>query len=212
MKVFIDVGSHDGETLNEVLDKKYNFDKIYCIEPSKESISKLKKFKDNRIKIFPVAFGNENKKSKLFSSGDLSASIYSNNSNSKFEEINIIKTSEWFDLEIKEGDINKNYPKKVIFESKDEEKNVKLSATHNGYLKNYNKICKRKLYIDKKTNFFSGEDSIISAKSNIEKNVFHIRFHLMPDISTTVTENKKNIILRTKKKIIYGFLNLIMKL
>lgn len=105
MKVFIDVGSHDGETLNEVLDKKYNFDKIYCIEPSKESISNLKQFRDNRIKIIPVAFGNENKKSKFFSSGDLSASIYSNNLNSKFEEIDIIKTSDWFDLEINEGDI-----------------------------------------------------------------------------------------------------------
>mgnify|MGYP001194177496 FL=1 len=39
----------------------------------------------------------------------------------------------------------------------------------------------------------------------IKKNVFHIRFHLMPEISTTITENKKNVILKTKKNNIWMF-------
>jgi uncharacterized heparinase superfamily protein len=50
-----------------------------------------------------------------------------------------------------------------------------------------------------------GEDIIISTKSIIEKNVYHIRFHLMPEISTTITKNKKNIILKTKKNNIWMF-------
>ena len=50
-----------------------------------------------------------------------------------------------------------------------------------------------------------GEDTIISTKSIIEKNVYHIRFHLMPEISTTLTENKKNIIIKTKKNNMWIF-------
>ena len=101
--------------------------------------------------------------------------------------------------------INKTFPKEVIFETRDEEETVILSGTHNGYLKNYKKICKRELFINKKRNLFKGEDTIISSKTTIEKTVYHIRFHLMPEISTTVTENKKNIIIRTKKNNIWMF-------
>jgi len=107
--------------------------------------------------------------------------------------------------EIKDGGINKTFPKEVIFDSKDEEGGVILKGTHNGYLKNYRKICKRELYIDRKKSLFRGEDTIISAKSNIEKTLYHIRFHLMPEISTTITENKKNIIIKTKKNNIWIF-------
>ena len=80
-----------------------------------------------------------------------------------------------------------------------------LSGTHNGYLTNYKKICKRTLFINKKKELLRGEDTIISTKSIIEKNVYHIRFHLMPEISTTITENKKNIIIKTKKNNIWMF-------
>tara|TARA_X000000368_G_scaffold414597_1_gene404768 strand:- start:1257 stop:2837 length:1581 start_codon:yes stop_codon:yes gene_type:complete len=107
--------------------------------------------------------------------------------------------------EIKEREINKTFPKEVFYETKDEEETKILSGTHNGYLLNYKKICKRKIIISKKNNFFIGEDTIISSKSNIDKNVFHIRFHLMPEISTTVTENKKNVIIKTKKNSIWMF-------
>ncbi len=107
--------------------------------------------------------------------------------------------------EIKEGSVNKNFPKEVVFDSKDEKDNIILTGTHNGYLKNYRKVCKRELFINKKRNLIKGEDTIISAKSNIEKTVYHIRFHLMPEISTTITKNKKNIIIKTKKNNIWMF-------
>lgn len=32
-KIFLDVGGHFGQTLNEVLSGKYDFDKVYCFEP-----------------------------------------------------------------------------------------------------------------------------------------------------------------------------------
>jgi len=107
--------------------------------------------------------------------------------------------------EVKENGLSTNYIKKVNFESKKDENLLILSGTHNGYLTKYKKICKRILFINRKKELLSGEDTIISTKSIIEKNVYHIRFHLMPEISTTLTENKKNIIIKTKKNNIWIF-------
>ena len=107
--------------------------------------------------------------------------------------------------EVKDTGLNTDYAKKVNFESRDDEGLLILSGTHNGYLTKYKKICKRTLFINKKTELLRGEDTIISTKSIIEKNVYHIRFHLMPEASTTLTENKKNIIIRTKKNNIWMF-------
>ena len=107
--------------------------------------------------------------------------------------------------EIKENGFNTAFIKKVNFDMKDDEDEAILSGTHNGYLTNYQKICKRVLFISKKKELIRGEDTIISTKSIIEKNVYHIRFHLMPEISTTLTENKKNIIIKTKNNIIWMF-------
>jgi uncharacterized heparinase superfamily protein len=107
--------------------------------------------------------------------------------------------------EIKENDFHRNFVKKVNFETKDDEKLQTLSGTHNGYIKNFKKICKRTLFVSKKEDLLRGEDTIISTKPIIKKNVYHLRFHLMPDISTTMTENKKNIIIKTKKNNIWMF-------
>ena len=107
--------------------------------------------------------------------------------------------------EIKESGFNKDFVKNVNFETKDDDNSLLLSGTHNGYLTNYKKICKRNLLISKKRDYIKGEDTIISTKSSVKKNVYHIRFHLMPEISTSITENKKNIIIKTKKNNIWMF-------
>ena len=107
--------------------------------------------------------------------------------------------------EIKENDSNKLFPKEVFFESKDEDDKLIMSGTHNGYFNKYKKICKRQLVINKNKNLFKGEDIIISTKSKLEKTIFHIRFHLMPGISTTITENKKSVIMKTSKNNIWMF-------
>ena len=107
--------------------------------------------------------------------------------------------------EVKDTGVNTDYLKNVNFEEKNEKNLLILSGTHNGYLTNYKKICKRTLFISKKKELLRGEDTIISTKSIIEKNVYHVRFHLMPEVSTTLTENKKNIIIKTKKNNIWMF-------
>ena len=51
-----------------------------------------------------------------------------------------------------------------------------------------------------------GEDSIISSTSKNKEIIFHIRFHILPNIMLTQTNSKRNIILKTKI-IKYGYLN-----
>ena len=42
MKIFLDIGSHVGQTLLEVTKEKYAFDKIVCFEPSRVCLKELK--------------------------------------------------------------------------------------------------------------------------------------------------------------------------
>ena len=61
MKIFIDIGSHVGETLVEAAKEKYAFDKIVCFEPSMFCMDDLKKFSDTEIIVENLALGSENK-------------------------------------------------------------------------------------------------------------------------------------------------------
>ena len=107
--------------------------------------------------------------------------------------------------EIKAGNPHIKYPQKVSFQKNDFEKIIDFEGSHNGYLRKFKKIIKRKIIIEKNEDKIHGEDSIISLKSTNSKTVYHIRFHLMPDITTNITTNKKNIILKTKKNKIWMF-------
>ena len=46
MRIFLDIGAHTGETLNEVLKEKYAFDRVICFEPSNICMPSLKKYAD----------------------------------------------------------------------------------------------------------------------------------------------------------------------
>ena len=81
-----------------------------------------------------------------------------------------------------------------------------MQGSHNGYLKRFNKIIKRKLIIDAEKSFLSGEDSIISTKNISKKIFYHIRFHLMPGITHNLTNNKKILYLKLLL-VICGYLN-----
>ncbi len=107
--------------------------------------------------------------------------------------------------EIREGNPHKKFPQSVVFrkETKDEEEI--LEGSHNGYLKKFNKIIKRKLIIFKNKNKLIGEDNLISYKDFNNRLIYHIRFHINEEITFNFTNNKKNIILRTKLNNIWLF-------
>ena len=96
---------------------------------------------------------------------------------------------------------NKSYkraPKNISLNSFEDDENLIWESSHDGYLKNFHKIIKRKLTISKKTNSILGKDEIISTKANSKKNNYSIRFHLMPDCNCLITNNKKSVLIKTK--------------
>tara|TARA_B100001287_G_C22681840_1_gene530906 strand:+ start:933 stop:2462 length:1530 start_codon:yes stop_codon:yes gene_type:complete len=100
--------------------------------------------------------------------------------------------------EIKENNPHLKYPQSVKFNSIYENEQSIFEGSHNGYIKKFNKIIKRRILINQNMNKIEGEDSIISVSNTEKRIIYHIRFHLMDSISFNLTNNKKNIILRSK--------------
>ncbi len=107
--------------------------------------------------------------------------------------------------EIKEGNPHIKFPQSVVFRKETDHKEEIFEGSHNGYMKKFNKIIKRKLTIYKNKNRINGEDTIISYKEITERLIFHIRFHLAEEMVFNFTNNKKNIILKTKNENIWLF-------
>ena len=107
--------------------------------------------------------------------------------------------------EIKEDNPHIKFPQSVVFRKEANEQEEIFEGSHNGYLKKFSKIIKRRLVIHRNKNKFNGEDSFISYKDIGSRLIYHIRFHLGNDIVLNFTNNKKNIILKTKKNNIWLF-------
>ena len=91
----------------------------------------------------------------------------------------------------------------MVFRKETNKQQEIFEGSHNGYLKRFNKIIKRKLVISKNENKLEGEDSFISYKEISNRLIYHIRFHLAHEMNLNFTNNKKNIILKTKMKNIW---------
>ena len=98
--------------------------------------------------------------------------------------------------EIKENNVHIKYPQNVSLTYEDLKDKFLIEGSHNGYQKKFDKIIKRKISIDKNSDKIIGEDNIINSKNKNNKIIYHIRFHLMPNISYNITNGKKNIILK----------------
>jgi FkbM family methyltransferase len=95
--LFLDLGAHTGEALEEALRPVYKIDKVYAIEPSQFGLSKLAKFKDNRIKIFSVAVSDHKGTAELFSAGSVGGGLFSDKNRhwNNTERVQVVKFSEW---------------------------------------------------------------------------------------------------------------------
>ena len=80
--------------------------------------------------------------------------------------------------------------KNIIFE-----KNYwKISASHDGYLKNYGIVHDREIEFYPEQKKFIGFDKLIP-KKNIKNLKFEIRFHLEPNIKVMKTQDNKSILI-----------------
>ena len=107
--------------------------------------------------------------------------------------------------EIKEDNPHIKFPQSVSFRKEINSEVEIFEGSHNGYLNKFSKIIKRKLIIDRNKPKVTGEDSLINFKNNMNRLIYHIRFHLADEMSYNFTNNRKNIILKTKLNNIWLF-------
>lgn len=108
MRIFLDIGAHFGETLEEVLKEKYAFDRIICFEPSKTCMESLEKFakKDSRVEILQIGLSNRTGTEKLYNAGELNGSIFAEEDglDKNSESISLIDASSWYSKNISKDD------------------------------------------------------------------------------------------------------------
>ena len=93
MRVFLDIGSHIGETVAEVAKPKYGFDRIVCFEPSSRCWPALTHLDDPRLEICPFGLGAKDERVELHNPGSLGASVFGEGPT---EAVDIADVAEWF--------------------------------------------------------------------------------------------------------------------
>ena len=106
--------------------------------------------------------------------------------------------------EITEGNPHIKFPQSVVFRKKESINEMEIFEGSIMDIKKFNKIIK-KLIVFINKNKLEGEDTFISFKNTQERLIFHIRFHLADEITYNFTNNKKNLILKTKLNNIWLF-------
>jgi FkbM family methyltransferase len=76
MKVFLDVGAHEGSSLHAVRDPKYAFDRIYCFEPAPACWPALDAVADDRVEVCRFGLWNHTTEQPLYDPGSRGASLF----------------------------------------------------------------------------------------------------------------------------------------
>ena len=113
----------------------------------------------------------------------------------------------WFEIEMLAheamesiGLIEKGLTKKIRDKLKDiifDEDYWKISASHDGYLKDYHSIHERNIEFNVEKMTFFGVDKIIKKKM-IKAYKFDIRFHFEPGVKLMKTQDNKTILIELK--------------
>lgn len=115
MKIFLDVGSHRGQTLKEVIKPCYRFDIIHCFDPMPREFQYLIKKYKKRRSCEKVIFHNKgllDQTKELIIHGsnkDMGATIFDSKPHLNGKEINTVcmfqRVSDFFKQNIKENDL-----------------------------------------------------------------------------------------------------------
>lgn len=110
MRIFLDVGGHNGETLSVALNPKWEFDSVHSFEPSTSSYSILRKFRGKNLYIHNYGLGSKSETKNFYGAGTVGGSLYPNknfadkNALNYVEEVKIIEASFWIEENTKPSD------------------------------------------------------------------------------------------------------------
>lgn len=109
MKVFLDVGAHEGETLRAVRDPKYGFGRICCFEPASSCWEALEAVADDRVVICRFGLWSRTCEHSLYEPGSSGGSLFED----KFppapgrlavEACQLMRATGWFRANLDERD------------------------------------------------------------------------------------------------------------
>lgn len=112
--IFLDIGAHYGETLDEVLSPRWRFDLVYAFEPDPDAVARIEaKFAqaivDGRLIIVPAALSNRDGEADLFGGNEGGgASLYAEKENidaAKHVPVRLISSSRYMAETFKDGDV-----------------------------------------------------------------------------------------------------------
>jgi FkbM family methyltransferase len=104
MRVFLDIGSHLGETVVEVQKPAYGFDRIVCFEPASSCWPMLEKLsqEDSRVEICRFGLGAKGERLALFGAGSQAGSVLGGEGLA--ETVEIVDVAAWFRNNLHEED------------------------------------------------------------------------------------------------------------
>jgi len=106
VKVFLDVGAHEGWTLHAVRDPKYAFDRIYCFEPASSCWPALESVHDPRVVVCRHGLWNRTEERELFDAGSRGASLFEDKFRRETgaETCRLVRATDWFREHLDDAD------------------------------------------------------------------------------------------------------------
>jgi FkbM family methyltransferase len=99
MKIFLDVGAHIGQTVEEVIRPEHGFDTIHAFEPSSIAFQTLSPYQSNQVVLHPFGLSNRTGSVVLYDTGTDAASVYQDKVDliyrNHVETIQLQEASEW---------------------------------------------------------------------------------------------------------------------
>jgi len=111
MKIFLDVGGHHGETVEEVLKEKYHFDIIHTFEPVVSNCDIIKEqYNDDKLVINAFGLWDRSCRSIIYNAGHVGGTLFKEKYNGKRKKPNgdieceFVRATDWFQENISNDD------------------------------------------------------------------------------------------------------------
>jgi FkbM family methyltransferase len=105
-RVFVDVGGHVGETLEETVKPGWRFDRIYVFEPATVCLPAIDRLADDRVQVIQAGWASAARTAELFGAGEIGASIHAGKpvDGTAVETIQLIDCAAWVDANLDPAD------------------------------------------------------------------------------------------------------------
>lgn len=106
MRVFLDVGANNGQSLSAALDKRMRMDRIVCFEPARACWKPLQSLADKRVTIERFGLWNRTGEQAIFQPGTKGAGMWKKDKGiiDAKEVCQFVRASDWFAANVSDRD------------------------------------------------------------------------------------------------------------